>query len=163
VSEKTAHRVKVGLISDTHGALDPRVFPALEGVDFVLHAGDIGAPDVLWQLEGIAPVTAVLGNTDYEIPGYRLEKRAGVKIGAKHFLIVHDIARLGQIPEGVDVVVHGHTHVPAIEDGGEVLIVNPGPARRPTGGLSRTVGLVTIDGEAVSAEIVSLDRFGPKR
>jgi putative phosphoesterase len=157
----SAH-ARVGLISDTHSKLDSRVFDALQGVDFILHAGDIGTADVLWKLEGIASVIAVLGNTDLEIPGFPLGQQARIRIAGKEFLVIHDIRRLGPVPEGIDVVVHGHTHVPAVEEVDGVLLVNPGPARRPTKGLSRTVGIVTIDGDAMRTEIVSLDRFGPK-
>jgi putative phosphoesterase len=162
MSAQTPSPTRVGLISDTHNRLDPRVFDALDGVDFILHAGDIGGPDVLWKLEGIAPVTAVLGNTDFEVPGYRLGQQARIRIAGKEFLVIHDLRRLGPVPPGVDVVVHGHTHVPAAEKLADALLVNPGPARRPKKGLSRTVGVLTIDGDRVEAEIIPLDRFGPK-
>jgi len=160
-AEGTAH-ARVGLISDTHGKLDPRVFSAFEGVDAILHAGDVGRPDVLWQLEAIAPVTAVLGNTDYEIPGYQLGQQARIGIAGKQLLVIHDIRRLGPVPENVDVVVHGHTHQPALEEVDGVLLVNPGPARRPRKDQSRTVAIVTIAGGELTAEVVPLDRFGPK-
>jgi putative phosphoesterase len=162
MTAETRTPTRIGLISDTHSKLDPRVFDALDGVDHIFHAGDVGSPGVLRKLEGLAPVTAVLGNTDIDIPGYRLRERARARIAGKEFLVIHDIRRLGPVPEGVDVVVHGHTHVPAEEVVDGVLLVNPGPARRPTKGLSRTVAVLTIDDDRLAAEIVSLDRFGPK-
>jgi uncharacterized protein len=155
-------QVRVGLISDTHGKLDPRVFEAFEGVEHVLHAGDIGGIGPMWQLESMAPVTAVLGNVDLEVPGYTLGEQARVKIAGTQFLVIHDIRRLGPVPDDVDVVVHGHTHVPFVEDVDGVLLVNPGPARRPMKDQSRTVAVLTIDGELIETEIIPLDRFGPK-
>ena len=138
------------------------MFDALAGVDFVLHAGDIGGAKVLYELEALAPVTAVLGNTDFDIPGWEPAYQARIKIAGRQFLVIHDLKQLGPVPDNVDVVVHGHTHVPEIGQLGVVLTVNPGPARRPTKGQSRTVGVVTIDGDRLAAEIVPLDRFGPK-
>jgi hypothetical protein len=160
-AEGTAH-ARVGLISDTHGKLDPRVTEAFVGVDYIVHAGDIGGLGPMWQLESIATVTAVLGNVDLEVPGYTLGEQARVKIAGKQFLVVHDIRRLGPVPDDVDVVVHGHTHVPFVEDVDGVLLVNPGPARRPMKDQSRTVAILTIDGDRIETDIVPLDRFGPK-
>ncbi len=157
-------RARVGLISDTHGKLDPRVFDAFEGVDAIVHAGDVGTSQVLWDLESIAPIRAeVLGNTDFEIPGWQLEQQARATIAGKRFLVIHNIRHLGPIPEGVDIVVHGHTHVPDIEYVDDVFVVNPGPARRPMKDQPRTVALLEIEGSDVTVEIVPLDRFGPKR
>ncbi len=155
-------RARVGLVADTHGKLDARILDAFEGVDHIIHAGDIGGLGPMWQLEAVAPVTAVLGNTDLEVPGYQLGDQARVRVADTEFLVIHDLRHLGPVPEGVDVVVHGHTHVPQIEDVDGVLFVNPGPGRRPTKGLTRSVAIVTIDDDGPSAEIVSLDRFGPK-
>lgn len=159
---ESATHARIGLVSDTHGKLDARIHDAFEGVDYIIHAGDVGGLGPMWQLESIAPMTGVLGNTDLEVPGYDLRDQARVRLAGKEFLVIHDIKRLGPIPDGVDVVVHGHTHVPDIEQVDSVLVVNPGPARRPMKDQSRTVAIVTIDADDVSAEIVPLDRFGPK-
>ena len=154
----------VGILSDTHGKLDHRIFDAFEGVEWILHAGDIGGPDILWKLEGLAPVTAVLGNVDTPIPGYNLGTIGRVRLaGTLEALVTHQCAGVAEVPEDVRLVACGHTHVPSIDDRHGVLFVNPGAARRPAKDIGRSVALVRIaeDG-SLDAEIVPLDRFGPK-
>jgi uncharacterized protein len=133
--------VRIGILSDTHGLLRPEVFPALEGVDHILHAGDVGDPDLLLALEALAPVTAVHGNTDgWEVRG-RVPESAEVALGGLRFALVHGhLPRHGTTPERLsaafpdaDVVVFGHTHQPFLKEepgagGCPRWFLNPGSA-----------------------------------
>ncbi len=154
---------RVGLISDTHGRVDPRVHEALEGVDMILHAGDVGKDSVLYELQTIAPeLTAVLGNCDFDGYGWDLRLQARTTVAEVRFLVIHDLHDLGPVPEDVDVVVCGHSHRPSIQYHGDVLVVNPGSASQRRREPSRTVGIVEIgERRAVHARIVALDRIGP--
>jgi hypothetical protein len=163
VRTRAAEGALVGILSDTHGKLDYRVFDAFEGVERILHAGDIGGPDILWKLEGLAPVTAVLGNVDVPLPGYDLGALVQVAIRGVEVLLIHDRHALRAVPEEVRLVVCGHTHVPLVDDSAGVLVVNPGAVRRPRSGVGRSVALLRIaEDNSLAAEIVPLDRFGPK-
>ncbi len=155
--------MKVGLISDTHGVLDPRVHEAMAGVDAIVHAGDVGTDAVLYELETIATVTAVLGNCDYGIPGFDLSLMAKTTIGGVRVLVIHDIHDLGEVPDDVDVVVCGHSHRPSIQQVGRVLVVNPGSASQRRLMPSRSVGLLEITGSGdLNARIVLLDDKAPQ-
>lgn len=145
--------MKLGLISDTHNYLDPRVLEIFKGVDHILHAGDVGQQMLLAELEAIAPVTAVTGNTDQ---GLTLRETEVVTLGGKKFLIHHIVrpgtgssrieARLRS--EKPDVVMFGHTHEPFAQQFGKMLYINPGSAGRKRFDLPRTVALMDIiDGE----------------
>jgi len=150
--------LRVGLISDTHGRLDERAVRTFdeEEVAAILHAGDIGAPHILYELGAVAPVTAVLGNNDYRIPGLELESIARVRVGGVRFLVIHDILDLGPIPDDVDVVVCGHTHRPRNEWHGNVLVANPGSATQRRAMPNRSVGIIDVaeDGACASLRII---------
>lgn len=156
---------RVGLISDTHGWLDPRAVAALEREEplaAIVHAGDIGAnPQVLYELEAIAPVTAVLGNCDSRIPGFDLGGVASMTVAGIRICVVHDFADLGPILDGVGVVVRGHSHVPSVQWHDRTLVVNPGSAtqRRRQPGCTLAILDITKQG-AVNARIVELDELG---
>ncbi len=135
-------QARVGLVSDTHGKLDPRVLDAFEGVDSIIHAGDIGGLSAMWQLEAITcDVTAVLGNTDLEVPGYDLKQQARVRIAGKEFLVIHDVSTLGPAPEDVDVVVQ-RTHPRAVGGGSRRDAV-----REPRSGTATDEGPVAYRGD----------------
>jgi uncharacterized protein len=159
--------VRVGLISDTHGWLDPRAIAAFERAKplaAIMHAGDIGAdPQVLYQLEALAPVTAVLGNCDAGLPGFDLRGIASLTVAGVLIAVIHDLTDLGPIPDGVDVVVRGHSHVPGVQWHGHVLVVNPGSASQRRRQPSCTVGVLEIreDG-ALDVRIVPLDDLGAR-
>jgi uncharacterized protein len=127
--------LQVGLISDTHGTLRGGVFEALEGVDLILHAGDVGSSDILVELEAIAPVHAVVGNTDYagSLPGIGEEVR--LQLAGRAVVLVHG-HRLGSptpprlraaFPDA-DIIVYGHTHRQRVDEVDGCLIINPGAA-----------------------------------
>jgi uncharacterized protein len=153
--------VKIGVISDTHNYLDPRVAEIFSGVEHILHGGDIGEPLILAELETIAPVTAVSGNTDNN-PLYR--QTAIVTLADKRFL-VHHIVTPGQFAQPIykrisaeepDVVVFGHTHKPFSEQVGKTLFFNPGYAGRQRFELRRSVALMQIDGTEIRHELIWL-------
>ncbi|PWT88262.1 MAG: YfcE family phosphodiesterase [Proteobacteria bacterium] len=123
----TGERVIVGLISDTHGLLRERAVEALTGSDLIIHAGDVGRPEILDRLRAIAPVFAIRGNVDHgawaeALPETRLVEASGVRI-----YVLHDVHELGNA-SGFDVVVSGHSHKPREEWRDSVLFVNPGSA-----------------------------------
>jgi uncharacterized protein len=145
----------VGVISDTHGLLRPDAVEALRGVSLILHAGDVGTPEVLAELRKIAPVTAVRGNVDHgswvaELPTSEVIEVEGVSI-----YMLHILAELDLKPEaaGFGVVVYGHSHVPSSEVKGGVLYFNPGSAGPRRFKLPVSVGKLVVEGGAVRAEI----------
>lgn len=153
--------VRVGLISDTHGVLDERVALAFAGVGAIVHAGDVCAPHVLWELEAIAPLTAVAGNCDHAaMPGFDLDYVARATIDGVRFLVIHDFMDLGPIPEDVDVVVCGHSHVPRSDWHGRTLVVNPGSASQRRRQPSRTVGVLEVSAGSVGRfTLIPLDEI----
>jgi uncharacterized protein len=159
--------LRIGLVSDTHGWLDPRAVAALARevpLAAIVHAGDIGKPEVLWGLEAIAPVTAVLGNCDRAMPGFDLAGLARITVGGVRILAIHDLGDLGPIPDDVDVVVRGHSHIPSVQWHGKTLVANPGSASQRRSQSQCTVGILEIfeSGEAPGVRIVSLDEFGAR-
>jgi putative phosphoesterase len=122
--------LRIGIISDTHGLLRPEAERQLAGVAHVIHAGDIGRPDVLVGLRRIAPVTAIRGNVDTGDWAEHYPDTQVVRLGERSFYVLHDLQEL-QIDAatcGIDVVVSGHSHRPGIETIGGVLYLNPGSA-----------------------------------
>jgi putative phosphoesterase len=122
--------VRVGLISDTHGKLRPEALAALQGCATILHAGDIGRPEVLEGLRRVAAhVIAVRGNVDGEWAN-GLPDSTEVEIAGRRILVLHDLKQLVVEPRaaGIDVVVSGHSHQPRVDRRDGVLYVNPGSA-----------------------------------
>ena len=126
--------MRVGLIADTHGLLRPEVLDAFASVEHILHAGDVGSPDVLEGLVRIAPVTAVRGNVD---GGLGLPEVARLELAGVRVVVVHGDRFGSPTPEkvaqaytDVDLAVYGHSHRPALRQVGDVLVVNPGSAGR---------------------------------
>lgn len=161
-ASESAQPVRVGVVSDTHGHLDRRVLAvfAEEGpLAAIVHAGDVGTdPAVLWELQAIAPVTAVLGNCDSDVPGWDLAGVARLTVAGVHILVIHDLADLGPVPDGVDVVVRGHSHAPAVGRRDGVLVVNPGSASQRRKQPSRSVAVLDLkEGLRPEARIIHLD------
>ncbi|HOO78006.1 MAG TPA: metallophosphoesterase family protein [bacterium] len=123
----------VGVISDTHGRLPRWVFEHFRGVDLILHAGDIGHPKVIAELEALAPVVAVPGNSDRGAWAWEMPLSRCVTAGGRRILLVHDLAGMPDPPPGTAVVVHGHTHRSGSEYKDGVLYLNPGSPVRPRG------------------------------
>jgi uncharacterized protein len=154
---------RVGLVSDTHGLFRPELLPALSGVDHILHAGDIGDPDILTALEAIAPVTAVWGNTDGWEIREKVAEEALVDLAGTRVRVVHGhrqgsptAAAMARDHADVDVVVFGHSHKPEFQTIGETLAVNPGSAGPRRFSLPVTVGVLDIEGGVATARIVQL-------
>ncbi|WP_378949399.1 metallophosphoesterase family protein [Paracoccus sp. R86501] len=120
----------IGVISDTHGLLRPEALAALDGVNRILHAGDIADPTHLETLARIAPVTAIRGNIDRGDWAEALPEAVTLTIGGLRVHMIHDRKTLRADPdaEGWDVVISGHSHKPGIEDSGSTLWLNPGAA-----------------------------------
>jgi uncharacterized protein len=150
--------VTIGVISDTHGQLRPEAVEALRGSDRILHAGDVGDPDILDVLAKLAPVTAVRGNVDTGPWARALPETEVVEAGGVSIYMLHDIGRLDLKPEsaGFRVVVYGHSHRPKIEEKSGVLYFNPGSAGPRRFRLPVSVGRLVIRAGTVRAELVEL-------
>jgi putative phosphoesterase len=148
----------VGVISDTHGLLRSEALDALQGVDRIIHAGDIGGAEILRQLEAIAPVTVVRGNTDGGAWTRGMATTEVVEIAAVTFYVLHDLFDLDLSPEaaGFDAVVFGHTHMPEIRNDHGVLYLNPGSAGPVRGTKPVSVALVDVKDGRLSPRIVPL-------
>ena len=153
--------MQLGLISDTHGHVPHSVHEALAGVDYILHAGDVGPMDIITELEAIAPVRAVLGNTDYGIalPESRVEKFWGERILIHHMVDVDypsQIVRELLKSETPDIVVFGHTHVPFDGHRDGIRYINPGSASRPRGGSPPSVAILDYSDETPLVRTIAL-------
>jgi uncharacterized protein len=144
--------MRIGLISDTHGRLRPEVFAALDGVDLILHAGDIGPADILDELEAIAPVHAVLGNTD--MPGLRprAHDELELELEGQRVVLLHGHALGAPTPEGLraaypdaTIIVYGHTHRPRVDILDGCLIINPGAAGPARFELKPSVAVLVLE------------------
>lgn len=158
MSKQPTGRTLVGLISDTHGLLRPEAIAALAGADLILHAGDIGKPEILEQLRAIAPVVAVRGNNDVGDWAAMIPEQETVEIEAVSVHILHIVQRLDFAPEtaGIQVVMSGHSHKPLIEQREGTLFINPGSAGPRRFNLPVSVAKLQIEGNHVQAEIIEL-------
>lgn len=149
-----AHAARIGIISDTHGCLDPVVLEALSGVDLIIHAGDIGSMQILLDLEALAPVTAVLGNGDPSLAVFGLRPVERFAIAGVRFLVAHVPSDAGV--SDVDVVITGHTHKPHVRKAQGVLHVNPGSPSQSRG-MGHSIAIIDIVDGRASARIIPLD------
>jgi putative phosphoesterase len=160
-----ASTMKIGIISDTHGLLRPEAVKRLAGVGHIIHAGDIGQPEVISELRKIAPVTAVRGNVDRGEWAAGYPQTEFVKLGGRFFYVLHNLAELDLDPAaaGIDVVVSGHSHRPKIETVDGVTYLNPGSAgpRR----FSLPIALATLDlsGDGLRPRILEVGGMAPGR
>lgn len=138
---------RIGILSDTHGCLSPAVVDALENVDLIIHAGDVGGPDVLEDLKALAPLYPVRGNMDYGPWAGALRETDLIEVAGKHIYTLHDLSRLDLDPAaaGVDVVVSGHTHRPEAKHTNGILYLNPGSAAFPRFGAAPTIVVLDIN------------------
>lgn len=148
--------MKVGLISDTHGLLRPQAANALVGCAHIIHAGDIGGPDILAALARIAPVTAVRGNNDFAEWAADIRDTEEVVLQEKKILVIHDVAEL-RPQRPVHAVIAGHSHKPGIRNVDGVLHVNPGSAGPRRFRLPVSVGFLHIKPEGITAELLELE------
>jgi putative phosphoesterase len=151
-------RKLIGVISDTHGLLRPEVPEIFEGVDLILHAGDIGTSEVLDQLRSVAPVVAVRGNNDTGSWASSIPETEVAEIGGARVYILHNLKELDLSPAaaGLDAVISGHSHRPSLERRAGVLYLNPGSAGPRRFKLPISVARLIIDGRKVNAELISV-------
>ena len=149
----------VGLISDTHGLLRREAMRALAGSDLIIHAGDIGAPEILDALRALAPVAAVKGNVDTGAWAANLRATAVAEAGGTLIYVLHDLGELDLDPAaaGFGVVVSGHSHKPGSLERGGVLFVNPGSAGRRRFKLPVTVARLDLGRVPWNVEFIDLD------
>ena len=153
--------MRIGVISDTHGFLDPQIPGLFAGVDHILHGGDIGMAALILELEMIAPVTAVLGNTD---SGLHFKETEIVQLAGRKFLLQHIVNphapgdRLQTLlaRERPDVAMFGHTHQQFCQAIGGTLFLNPGYAGKPKFGQERSVAVLHCDGTEIRPEFLPL-------
>lgn len=155
----SSSRLAIGVISDTHGLLRPEGVAALQGSDLILHAGDVGQPEILDTLGGIAPTIAVRGNVDRGPWADALPLTEVVEAGGPLIYMLHDIADLDLDPAaaGFAAVVFGHSHRPSSERKDGVLYLNPGSAGPRRFDLPVTVARISVEGSSLDCEIVALD------
>lgn len=153
-------RKRIGVISDTHGLLRPEAaLSLLEGVELILHGGDVGTPQVLERLRGIAPVAAVRGNVDRAGGTATLPATAAVEFAGHWFYLLHNLDELDLDPAtaGFGAVVYGHSHQPAISRRDGVLYFNPGSAGPRRFSLPICLGFIDVAGKDFEAHIVALE------
>lgn len=149
----------VGVISDTHGLLRPEAVAALQGSDYIIHAGDIGDPKILDKLAAIAPLTAVRGNVDHGAWAQKLPATNVLEIGEVSIFVLHSLQELDLKPDAAKfaAVVNGHSHIPKQEWMNGVLYFNPGSAGPRRFRLPVSVGRLTIEDGEIDAKILLLE------
>jgi putative phosphoesterase len=150
---------RIGVISDTHGHLEAAAVKALQGVDLILHAGDIDTFEVLRQLELIAPVVAVQGNMDRGVWSHGLNQTELVTLGKTWIYMMHDYGHLDLDPQSANItmIIHGHTHRAEIKTHQGVTYLNPGSASSPRGGGNPTLALIELDSDGGNPEITWIE------
>ena len=148
----------VGVLSDTHGLVRSQALDALEGSDLIIHAGDIGSPEVLEKLRMIAPVFAVRGNNDREPWGQAIPLEEVVKVDIQSFYVLHELEHLALDPvtSEFSAVIYGHSHKPMAEYRKGVLYLNPGSAGPRRFKLPVAVARVYVHENELEHEIIEL-------
>lgn len=148
----------VGVISDTHGLLRPEAVELLRGSEHIIHAGDIGSPEIIPELKKIAPVTAIRGNVDTQAWARSFPETEVVELGGLHLYIIHDVSALDLKPKaaGFAAVISGHSHQPKQEKKDGVLYFNPGSAGARRFKLPISVGRIEIVSGSLSGEILTI-------
>jgi putative phosphoesterase len=151
--------VIIGVISDTHGLLRPEAVELLRGSEHIIHAGDIGAPEIITELEKIAPVTAIRGNVDTQAWARLFAETEVVELAGVYLYVIHDANALDLSPKaaGFAAVISGHSHKPKQEMKDGVLYFNPGSAGPRRFALPTSVGKITMADGKVSAEILEIE------
>ena len=148
----------IGVISDTHGLLRPEALAALRGSDRIIHAGDIGDPEILDRLSEIAPVTPVRGNVDRESWARNIPETNILEVGGTSIYVLHILESLDLKPEvaGMHAVIYGHSHFPKQEIKNGVLYFNPGSAGPRRFQLPVTIGKLIVDARKIRSELLQL-------
>ena len=150
--------MRIGIISDTHGLLRPEAINQLAGTDHIIHAGDIGAPEVIEGLRKIAPTTAIRGNIDAGEWAKDYPDTELVVLGGRVLYVLHNLKEINLDPtaSGIDVVVSGHSHRPKIETKNGVLYVNPGSAGPRRFKLPIALACLALSGRAILPRILEI-------
>jgi uncharacterized protein len=156
---RTETPILIGVISDTHGLLRPQAVAALQGSILIIHAGDVGSPDILDALRRIAPIVAVRGNVDKGSWAKRLPETEVVQVDDSSMYVLHILDELDLDPPtaGFRAVISGHTHQPKMETKDGVLYFNPGSAGPRRFDLPISVGRLLLAESKVTGEIINLD------
>lgn len=150
--------MKTAIISDTHGLLRPEALTAIQGCDLILHAGDIGSPEILDQLSYIAPVQAVRGNNDLDLPwAANIPDHLSLDLNGWPTLLIHDIADVpALLAANTRLIITGHSHKPLIEWRDNCLYLNPGSAGRRRFKLPVTLALLDVRADALEPQLIHL-------
>ena len=148
----------LGVISDTHGLLRAEAIAALDGVDAIVHAGDVGKPEVLDALREIAPLTVVRGNVDRwatDLPDTEV-----LTLEGRRLYVLHNLNELEVDPQadGFDVVISGHSHKPLVSSRDGVIYLNPGSAGPRRFSLPITLAKLDVSPENLNPEVIELLR-----
>lgn len=146
---------RIGILSDTHGLLRPEVLSALSGCDAIIHGGDINKPEILEQLEKIAPVYVVRGNNDKEWAEH-LPITLTFQIEQCRFFLVHNKKQVPGDLTGIDAVIFGHSHKYFAQDLDGRLWLNPGSCGKRRFDQEITLAILTVDGSSLSAEKIDI-------
>ena len=157
--------MRIGVVSDTHGYLNPRVPELLQGVNHILHAGDIGDGGIIEALAQIAPITVVRGNNDRTGPESLYPEEVSLKLVGFSFYLTH-IVKVPKSPghpsmqpyidTGADIVVYGHSHIAFQQEMGNILFFNPGAAGKRRFKVVPSIGFLELADGRVDGKIVSL-------
>ena len=149
----------VGVVSDTHGLLRPAVLDKLQGVDHIIHAGDVDRPDILEALQEVAPLSTVRGNVDRGIWAQALPYTHTLEIGGHILYVLHDLGQLNLDPAaaGFAAVIYGHSHQPEIRQENGVLYLNPGSVGPRRFTLPVSMARLQLSTDGVEAELVELN------
>lgn len=152
------HEILVGVISDTHGLLRPEAIGALRGSDMIIHAGDVGKPEIIDKLAALAPTFVIRGNIDKGKWAAPLPMTMVVDVGELRFFVLHQVSQLALDPaaEGFAAVVFGHSHLPLVETRAGVLFLNPGSAGPRRFTLPVAIARARVRGRRIRPEIVEL-------
>ncbi len=152
-------KLRIGVLSDTHGLLRPEARAFLIGSDYIVHGGDVGGAQIIDELAGMAPLIAVSGNNDTQPWATRLRETELIRIGNLFAYVIHDLAELDIDPgaAGVRVVISGHSHKPMVAERDGILYVNPGSCGPRRFNLPVSIGEILVDGGSVSARTIDLN------
>lgn len=150
--------MRIGVISDTHGLLRPEALAALQGCERIIHAGDIGKPQVLDALRELAPLDVIRGNVDSGDWAAAIPDTLDLHIGGLRLYVTHDVKtmKIDPVAERIDVVIAGHSHQPKLEEINSVLYLNPGSAGRRRFKLPISLALLDIEDGQPRAQLVTL-------
>ncbi len=154
---QTKNNFLVGVISDTHGLLQPAAIEVFKGTDLIIHAGDVGEPDILEDLQVIAPVEAVRGNMDVDNWAHKLPETKLIEVGSVLLYVIHDVCKIDIKPAkaGISAIIHGHTHKSSsIEDHNGVLFINPGSATQPRFNSPASVALLHVNEKSLVTQFI---------